>query len=150
MHPYRTNNCDELRKTDAGKLVRVSGWVHRKRDHGGVIFIDVRDHYGLTQVVVNPERNFFDEAENVRNESVITVTGNVVERTPETVNSNLPTGGIEVVADEFHVESACDVLPFPVNQDLDCSEEMRLKYRFLDFVESAFRRTFNSDVRQCS
>lgn len=132
MHPFRTHTCNEIRKSDAGEVVRISGWVHRKRDHGGVIFIDVRDHFGLTQVVVNPDRSFFSEAEHVRNESVIIVTGTVVERTPETVNPNMTTGEIEIVADEFVVESLCEVLPFPVNQDLDCSEEMRLQHRFLD------------------
>lgn len=115
-----------------GAQVRLSGWVNRKRDHGGVIFIDMRDHYGLTQVVVNPDAPFFSEAEHVRNESVITVTGSVVERTPETVNPGLGTGEIEVVAEVFHVESKSEVLPFPVNQDLDTSEELRLQYRFLD------------------
>src|SRR5690606_18779980 len=119
MHPFRTHTCGQLRKADAGSLVRLSGWVHRKRDHGGVIFIDLRDHYGLTQVVVNPDQPFFSEAERVRNESVITVTGNVVERTPETVNPNLPTGAIEVVAAALHIESQSELLPFPVNQDVE-------------------------------
>ena len=132
MHPYRTHTCGVLRKTDAGQEVRLSGWVSRKRDHGGVIFIDVRDHYGLTQIVINPGSSFFTEAEQVRNESVITVTGTVVPRTPETVNANLPTGEIEIVAAAFLVEAQCDLLPFPVNQELDCPEETRLQYRFLD------------------
>lgn len=132
MHPFRTHTCGQLRKADAGSLVRLSGWVHRKRDHGGVIFIDLRDHYGLTQVVVNPDQPFFSEAERVRNESVITVTGNVVERTPETVNPNLPTGAIEVVAAAFHIESQSELLPFPVNQDVEAPEETRLAHRFLD------------------
>lgn len=140
MHPYRTHRCDELRKQNAGETVRLSGWVHRKRDHGGVIFIDMRDHYGLTQVVVNPDRAFFDDAEGVRNESVVTVTGQVIERTEDTVNENLPTGEIEVHADEFVVESHCEVLPFPVNQDLDTSEEMRLRYRFLDLRRERLQR----------
>lgn len=132
MHPYRTHTCGVLRKTDVGQNVRLSGWVHRKRDHGGVIFIDLRDRYGLAQVVVNPGQPFFEDAERVRNESVITITGDVVARTPETVNPNLPTGEIEVVAAEFHVESICDTLPFPVNQDTETAEESRLEYRFLD------------------
>jgi len=132
MHPFRTHTCGQLRKSDAGETVRLSGWVHRKRDHGGVIFIDLRDHYGLTQVVVNPDREFFQDAERVRNESVITVTGKVVPRTPDTVNPNLPTGEVELVAEELHVESECDMLPFPVNQDIECPEETRLQYRFLD------------------
>ena len=132
MHPYRTHTCGQLRKQDAGSTVRLSGWVNRKRDHGGVVFIDVRDHYGITQVVVNPDSPFFNEAEHVRNEFVITVTGEVVARTPETVNPNMSTGEIELVAAEFTVESQCEVLPFPVNQELECPEETRLENRFLD------------------
>jgi len=132
MHPYRTHTCGELGKDHASQTVRLSGWVNRKRDHGGVIFIDLRDHYGLTQVVVNPDQPFFADAEHVRNESVVTVTGEVVMRDAEAVNPNLATGEIEVVAAEFTVESGCDILPFPVNQDLECSEEMRLEHRFLD------------------
>jgi len=132
MHPYRTHTCGELRKDHVDSEIRVSGWVHRKRDHGGVIFIDVRDQFGLTQVVVNPEQPFFSEAEHVRNESVITVTGKVVPRSEETVNANLGTGEIEVVAEAFAVESACETLPFTVNQETDCPEEMRLEHRYLD------------------
>lgn len=132
MHPYRTHTCEALRKSDVGTEVRLSGWVHRKRDHGGVIFIDLRDHAGLTQVVVNPDKPFFSDAEDVRNESVITVTGKVVPRSEETVNPNLATGDIEVVAEAFEVESPCDVLPFTVNKEMECPEETRLEYRFLD------------------
>jgi len=132
MHPYRTHTCGELRKPHAGQTVRLSGWVHRKRDHGGVIFIDLRDHYGLTQVVINPDKEFFPAAERVRNESVVTVTGVIVPRSTDTVNPNLPTGEIELVAVSFEVESLCDQLPFPVNQETDAPEETRLEYRFLD------------------
>ncbi|HOJ32014.1 MAG TPA: aspartate--tRNA ligase [Candidatus Hydrogenedentes bacterium] len=132
MHPYRTHTCGALRSSDVGKEVRLSGWVHRKRDHGGLIFIDLRDHYGITQVVVNPGVPFFGEAERVRLESVITITGEVVSRTPDTVNPNLATGEIEVVVEDFQLESPCDPLPFPVNQEAEYPEEMRLKYRFLD------------------
>ena len=132
MHPYRSHTCGELRREQSGETVRISGWVHRKRDHGGVIFIDARDQYGLTQVVVNPDNPHFTEAERVRNESVITVTGKVVPRPGETVNRDLGTGEIEVVADGFHVESVCRELPFPVNQETDAPEEMRLKHRYLD------------------
>jgi aspartyl-tRNA synthetase len=132
MHPYRTHNCGQLRNDQVGEEIRLSGWVHRKRDHGGVIFIDLRDHYGITQVVIHPDRSFFAEAEHVRNESVITVTGRVVARTPETVNPNLPTGGIELECTDFALESSCDELPFPVNQELDYPEDTRLSHRFLD------------------
>ncbi len=132
MHPYRTHTCGALRKTDADTTVKLSGWVHRKRDHGGVIFLDLRDHYGVTQVVVNPGEAFFAEAEKSRSEAVVTVTGRVVARTPETVNPNMATGEIEVVAESFAIESMCDTLPFPVSQELECPEETRLEYRFLD------------------
>lgn len=132
MHPFRTHNCGELRPARAGETVRLAGWVHRKRDHGGVIFIDLRDHYGITQIVVNPEKEFFAAAEAVRVESVVVVTGKVVLRTPDTVNPNLPTGEIELVAEAFVIESAADQVPFPINQDLEYPEETRLAYRFLD------------------
>lgn len=133
MHPYRTHTCGALRKEDAGKEVKLSGWVHRKRDHGGVIFVDLRDHYGLTQIVINPNAPFFSEAEKLRNESVVTITGTVVLRTPETANPNMATGEIEVVAENLLLESSVEeTLPFTVNQELECPEETRLTYRFLD------------------
>jgi len=140
MHPFRTHTCGQLRTSDADAVVRLSGWVHRKRDHGGVVFIDLRDHYGLTQVVVNPEQPFFDAASKVRNESVITATGRVVPRSEDTVNPNLDTGEIELVAEEFHVESVCEQLPFPVNQDLEAPEETRLEHRFLDLRREHMHR----------
>jgi aspartyl-tRNA synthetase len=121
-----------LRKANVGEEVKLSGWVHRKRDHGGVVFIDLRDFYGITQVVVNPDRDFFDAMGALRSESVITVTGKVVARSEDTVNAGLPTGEIEVVADAFNLESQSEVLPFPVNQELEYPEETRLEYRFLD------------------
>lgn len=133
MHPYRTHTCGDLRRTDADKQVKLSGWVHRKRDHGGVIFVDLRDHYGITQIVVNPDSPFFKEVETLRNESVITFTGQVVLRTQDTINPNMVTGEIEVVAQAFLLESSVEEsLPFTVNQELDCPEETRLSYRFLD------------------
>lgn len=132
MHPYRSHTCAQLRKADVGNEVKLSGWVHRKRDHGGVIFIDLRDHYGVTQVVVNPDSPIFNEAEQAKNESVLIITGKVVARTEDTVNPNMETGEVEVVAETLLVESQCDQLPFPVNQDADYPEDMRLRYRFLD------------------
>ncbi|HOV32817.1 MAG TPA: aspartate--tRNA ligase [Candidatus Hydrogenedens sp.] len=140
MHPYRTHHCNQLRKSDVGTTVRLSGWVHSKRDHGGVIFIDLRDNYGITQVVVNPNRPFFPDVEIVRNESVITIDGTVVARSQETVNLNIDTGEIEVVADNYILESACEQLPFPVNKDVETSEELRLEYRFLDLRKSALHK----------
>ena len=140
MHPYRTHTCGALRKSDVGQKVRLSGWVHRKRDHGGVLFIDLRDFYGLTQVVIQPDRPFAEEAAHVRSESVVTIDGEVVARSADTVNAGLATGEIEVVADGFAVDSMADALPFPVNQELDYPEETRLTYRFLDLRRERLRK----------
>jgi aspartyl-tRNA synthetase len=132
MHPYRTHNCGELRSEQVGVVARLSGWVHRKRDHGQLLFIDLRDHYGITQIVFQPEAPFFAEAEALRLESVITVTGKVVARSPETVNPKLATGEVELVAESFMVDSPADLLPLQVNAERDFPEETRLRYRFLD------------------
>ncbi|HXI86085.1 MAG TPA: aspartate--tRNA ligase [Parvularculaceae bacterium] len=132
MHAYRTKTCGALRKGDVGEKVRLSGWVHRKRDHGGLLFIDLRDHYGLAQLVVEPEAAFFPEIERVRAESVIRVDGKVVARTADTQNPNLPTGEIEVRITDFEVLSAAEELPLPVFGEPDYPEDVRLKYRFLD------------------
>jgi aspartyl-tRNA synthetase len=132
MHVYRTHRCGELRKNAVGQQVRLSGWVHRKRDHGQLLFIDLRDHTGLIQIVFQPGTAIFTAAESLRNESVITVTGEVVARTVETVNPGLATGEIEVVAGELEVQSAADTLPMQINADRENPEEQRLRYRFLD------------------
>jgi aspartyl-tRNA synthetase len=141
MHAYRTHTCGQLRPADAGKTVRLSGWVHRKRDHGGLLFIDLRDNYGLTQVVVAPSSAAFAAAERVRAESVIQIDGKVVERTAETVNANLPTGGIEVQASALEVLGAAEELPLPVFGEPDYPEELRLKYRFLDLRREKLHRS---------
>ena len=117
MEQFRTHTCGALRKTEVGQSVKIAGWVHSVRDHGGVIFIDLRDHYGLTQVVIDPEKDFYQELERWRVESVIAFTGTVVARTPETVNSKLATGEIEVVAEAMEVLGECEVLPFQVAKD---------------------------------
>jgi aspartyl-tRNA synthetase len=132
MHEYRTHTCGELTKEHINTTVKLSGWVHRKRDHGNLLFIDLRDHYGLTQLVVTNDDTFLDAATNVRYESVITITGKVVARSEETVNKNIPTGAIEIQVASFKVESEADMLPLQVNSDKDFPEETRLKYRFLD------------------
>jgi aspartyl-tRNA synthetase len=132
MHKYRTHTCGELKVGDAGGIARVSGWVFRKRDHGGVLFIDLRDHYGITQVVVHPERSFFEEAQHWRSESVITVTGRIEKRSEETINPALATGEIEIFADEVEVQSIADPLPLYLAGDDEGPEDIRLKYRFLD------------------
>ncbi|MCQ2392450.1 MAG: aspartate--tRNA ligase, partial [Kiritimatiellae bacterium] len=133
MHPYRTHTCNQLRKEDAGKTVRLSGWMFRLRDHGGILFVDLRDHYGVTQIVVHPSRSFFGLVEKAHLESVITVTGEVKLRDPETINADLPTGEIEIEANELVMESASQTTPLYIpDEKADESEEMRLKYRFLD------------------
>jgi aspartyl-tRNA synthetase len=132
MHAYRTHTCGQLRASDTGSQVRLSGWVHRKRDHGGLIFIDLRDHYGLTQLVVSPSTPGFDLVEHVRAESVLRVDGEVVARSAETVNANLPTGEIEIVVRKVEILSEAAELPLPVFGEPDYPEEIRLKNRFLD------------------
>ncbi len=149
MHPYRTHTCNELRASDAGKTVRLSGWMFRLRDHGGILFVDLRDHYGLTQIVilfvdlrdhygltqivVHPSRSFFGLVEKAHLESVITVTGEVKLRTPDTINPELPTGEIEIEANELVMESASQVTPLYIpDEKADESEDVRLQYRFLD------------------
>ena len=141
MHPYRTHTCGELRTGHVGETVRLSGWVHRKRDHGQLLFIDLRDHYGITQVVFQPEHPFFADAENARLESVLTVTGRVVARSPDTVNPNLPTGEVEVVADALLVEAPAEQLPLQVNAERDYPEDTRLRFRFLDLRRESMQRT---------
>ena len=132
MHQYRTHNCNGLRAEDINQEVRLSGWVHRKRDHGGLLFIDLRDHFGLTQLVFDPDSSAFQEAEKVRNESVITINGKVVQRSDDTINKALPTGKIEVYVDTLEVIGSSDDIPLPVFGEPDYPEEIRLKYRFLD------------------
>ncbi len=132
MHAYRSHTCGQLRLGDVGKTVRLSGWVHRKRDHGNLLFVDLRDHYGITQCVLDTSSPLFAGVEAYRPESVVTVTGRVVAREAGTVNSKLATGDIEVRIDEAKLQSASEILPFQVAQEEDYPEEMRLKYRFLD------------------
>ena len=132
MHRYRSHSCAALRKDDVGQTVRLSGWAHRIRDHGGLLFIDVRDHYGITQVVVDPDSPAFKIAETVRGEWVIRIDGTVKARSDETVNAKLPTGAVEVFASEIEVLSAAKELPLPVFGEPDYPEDIRLKYRFLD------------------
>lgn len=132
MHPYRTHTCGELNIQHVGQDIRLSGWVHRKRDHGNLLFIDLRDHYGLIQCVIDQSNILFDTAERVSLESVITLTGKVLRRTPDTINPQLSTGQVEVQILSLHTESAAAPLPLQVNTDIDTSEELRLTYRFLD------------------
>ena len=148
MHPYRSHNCGELREDHAGETVRLSGWVHRKRDHGNLLFVDLRDPFGITQCVVDTSSPNFAAVEGARVESVLTITGPVVKRTDETVNDAIPTGRIEVQIAELVVESPADVLPLQVNSDEDTGEDIRLRYRYLDLRREKVARNIalRSDV----
>jgi aspartyl-tRNA synthetase len=140
MHAYRSHTCGALRQANAGQTVRLSGWIHRKRDHGGLMFIDLRDHYGLTQLVLSPETPGFALLERTRAESVIRVDGEVVARSPETVNAALPTGEIEVRVRAVEVLSEAAELPLPVFGEPDYPEELRLKHRYLDLRRETLHR----------
>ena len=132
MHEYRTHRCGDLRIEHAGEKVRLSGWIHRKRDHGNLLFVDLRDHYGITQCVVDSSSPIFGVVEDARNETVICVTGKVVPRSDETVNFSIPTGEVELVIREVEVLGPAEPLPLQVNSDEDYGEETRLRFRFLD------------------
>lgn len=132
MHAYRTHHCGALRASDAGITARLSGWVHRKRDHGGLLFIDLRDHYGITQCVVTPSSAVFARADALRPEAVVTLTGDIVSREPGTINDRLPTGAIELRVRELTLQGAAEVLPLQVAGDQEFPEDLRLRYRFLD------------------
>jgi aspartyl-tRNA synthetase len=132
MHAYRTHTCGQLRASNVGEQVRLSGWIHRKRDHGGVLFIDLRDHYGITQIVAKANSEPLKVLEHLRAESVVTITGEVVARGAEASNANLATGEIELVAADVVVQSAAEELPLPVAGEADYPEDIRLRYRYLD------------------
>jgi len=132
MHSYRTHTCAQLRASDVGSTVRISGWIHRKRDHGGVLFVDLRDHYGLTQVVAAAGSEALKLLDSLRVESVVTITGNVVMREGGAINAKLATGEIEVVAREVEIQSKAEELPMPVAGEQEYPEDIRLKYRYLD------------------
>ena len=132
MHAYRTHTCAQLRESNVGETVRLSGWVHRKRDHGGVLFIDLRDHYGITQIVADEDSEALALLDSLKSESVITIDGVVKARSQETRNANLPTGDIEVFAKSATVQSMAEELPLPVAGEQEYPEDIRLKYRFVD------------------
>jgi aspartyl-tRNA synthetase len=140
MHAYRTHSCADLRLSNVGETVRLSGWVHRKRDHGQLLFVDLRDHYGIAQIVADTDSAAFKALDRLRLESVVTVDGKVVARSPETVNPNLATGEIEVRAGEVTVQSEAAELPMPVSTEADYPEEIRLKYRYLDLRREQVHR----------
>jgi len=132
MHAYRTHTCGALRLPDAGRPARLSGWVHRKRDHGQLLFIDLRDHYGITQCVIDVSSPLFPAVDALRLESVVTVTGRVAARSTDTINPKLDTGQVELAIAALEIQSAAEPLPFPVNTEAEYPEDMRLAYRFLD------------------
>ena len=132
MNKYRSHNCTELSKKDVNREVKLSGWVHRRRDHGGVIFIDLRDHFGITQLTINQDNPLLETIAHLRNESVITITGKVAARTEENINNNIKTGEIEVIINSCEIISSAEMLPLQVNSANEFPEETRLKYRFLD------------------
>jgi aspartyl-tRNA synthetase len=140
MHPYRSHNCAELRAENVGETVRLSGWVHRKRDHGGVLFVDLRDHYGITQIVADEDSPALKLLDGLKLESVVTVDGAVKARSGDTVNPNLPTGAIEVFAQSATVQSRAEELPLPVAGEQDYPEDIRLKYRFVDLRRETMHR----------
>ena len=140
MHRYRTHKGGELREADIGQEVRLSGWCHRIRDHGGVLFIDLRDHYGLTQVVADPDSPAFKEAEQLRAEWVVRVDGKVRKRPAGTENPDLPTGAVEVYIREIEVLGPAAELPMPVFGEQEYPEDIRLKYRFLDLRRERLHR----------
>src|SRR3989454_1068624 len=140
MHSLRTHTCGELRREHAGATVRLSGWVHRKRDHGNLLFLDVRDHYGITQCVLDGSSPLFRTAEGLRLESVITLTGQVVPRAPAAVTPRLPTGEIELAVAELVVQSMAEPLPLQVNSEAEFPEETRLRHRFLDLRREKLHR----------
>ena len=142
MHRYRSHTCADLRASDAGATVRLAGWVHRVRDHGGLLFIDLRDHYGVTQVVADPDSPAFSEAETVRSEWVVRIDGGVKLRDAATINARLPTGEIEIFLNQLEVLSSAAELPMPVFGEPDYPEDTRLKYRFLDLR----RETLHADI----
>ncbi len=132
MNKYRSHNCDELRKKDVGKKVFLSGWINKKRDHGNLLFLDLRDNYGITQCIIDKENSNFRELEKIQLETVIKINGKVIDRSRETINKDILTGEIEVSIESFDILGTCKELPLPVFSDQEYSEEIRLKYRFLD------------------
>ena len=141
MTGYRTHTCNELTVSDVGETVKLAGWIHRKRDHGNLLFIDLRDNYGITQCVVSASAPAFSRMEPLRLESVVSVTGKVAARSPETVNPHLTTGSIELVVESAELLSAAEPLPFQVNGTQEnIPEEQRLRYRFLDLRRERLHR----------
>ena len=144
MNKYRTHNCSEISEKDVNQTVTLSGWLHRKRDHGNLLFIDLRDHFGLTQCVIENDNKFFSVLEKTRPESVIKITGNVISRAQGTENSDLKTGKVEVAIKSLEILSHANELPIPVFGEQDYPEDIRLKYRFLDLRREEMHKKYYS------
>ena len=140
MTKYRTHNCNELRKDNVSTQVTLSGWINKKRDHGNLLFIDLRDNYGVTQCTIDKENSNFNKLEKIQLETVIKIEGKVVERSKETINNDIQTGEIEVVIEKFNILGTCKELPLPVFTDQEYAEDIRLKYRFLDLRRKKFMK----------
>ena len=140
MNKYRTHNCSEIGENEVNNIVSLSGWLHRKRDHGNLLFIDLRDHYGLTQCVIENNNKFFKLLEKTKPESVLKISGKVVNRSKGTENLELRTGKVEVVIQSVEVLSNAKELPIPVFGEQDYPEDIRLKYRFLDLRRDEMHR----------
>ena len=132
MNKYRSHNCNELKKNDVGKDVLLSGWINKKRDHGNLLFLDLRDNYGITQCIIDKDNKNFSILEKIQLETVITVSGKVIDRSKETINKDINTGEIEVSIKSFNILGNCKELPMPIFSDQEYAEDIRLKYRFLD------------------
>ena len=140
MNKFRSHNCNDLRKKDVGKKVLLSGWINKKRDHGNILFLDLRDNYGITQCVIDKKNPNFLELEKIQLETVIKIDGKVLNRSKDTINKEIETGEIEVAIEKFDILGSCRELPMPVFSDQEYSEEIRLKYRFLDLEEKSARK----------
>ena len=140
MNKYRTHHCNELRKKDIDKNIILSGWVNKKRDHGNLLFIDLRDNYGITQCIIDKDNKNFSPLEKIQLETVIKIEGKVIKRSSETINDEIETGEIEVSIQKFEILGSCSELPMPVFSDQEYSEEIRLKYRFLDLRRKKYMK----------
>ena len=132
MKKYRTHNCSELTISNLNQEIILSGWIDTIRDHGNLIFIDLRDNFGITQCVIDAKNKIFNEISKLSNESIIKIVGNVIQRSDETINKTITTGEIEIEVSNYELLSKSDIIPLPVNSDIEYGEEIRLKYRFLD------------------
>ena len=140
MKKYRTHTCGELNKSHKGKVVSLSGWINKKRDHGNLLFVDLRDNYGITQCVIEKSNSIFKEIEKCSLETVIKISGSVIERSSETINKNISTGEVEIKINEIDILGKTKELPMPVFSDQEYAEEIRLKYRFLDLRRKKYTK----------